>query len=307
MRKRVLDAFLAELIDCARQIPGTFEIILVDDGSRDGGAKIAVEWTKKDPAVRLIQLRRNFGQTAAVGCGIDHARGEIVVLLDADGQNDPHDIPLLLAEIEKGADIASGWRRKRRDTFLTRTLPSRIANTMISILTGVHLHDYGCSLKAYRREVVRDLDLVGEMHRFIPALASWHGARVTEVEVNHRARTKGVSKYGLGRIHKVFLDLLAVKFLIGYSTRPMRVFGVFGMLTGGIGVACGLTAAYGKIFWEWNLSNHAITILSVLFLLIGMQLLALGLMAELAVRTYYRAAGFKPYAIRRIVDSQKNN
>ena len=224
-----------------------WELILVDDGSRDHSPIELEKLAEKDPKhIRVVELRRNFGQTAAIAAGIDHAAGHIIVLMDADLQNDPADIPHMLEKINDGYDVVSGWRAKRKDNYLTRTLPSIMANKLISWVTGVHLHDYGCTLKAYRREVITGFKLYGEMHRFIPAVASWSGARICEVVVNHRPRTAGTAKYGLNRTIKVLLDLITVKFLGSFSTKPIYIFGGMGLLTGLGSVIAGLVVLYQK-------------------------------------------------------------
>lgn len=277
----------------------TWELILVDDGSRDASAARLEELTRQDPRVRAVLLRKNFGQTAAMAAGFDHARGEAVVTMDADLQNDPHDIGRLLERFREGYDIVSGWRKDRKDDFLVRTLPSRIANSFISKMTGVHLHDYGCTLKVYRKEVLTGLRLYGEMHRFLPALVAHQGARITEMEVTHHPRLHGVSKYGIGRSGKVVLDLLTVIFLGSYVTKPIYVFGGAGaaMVAGGIGVA--LLMLWWKLVDGISMILTPLPILSAMLVIIGIQFLMLGLLAELVVRTYHESQQKRIYTVRR--------
>jgi len=279
------------------------EMVLVNDGSRDGTAAALDALAASDPDLTVVHLRRNFGQTAAMSAGFDLARGAVIVSMDGDLQNDPADIPLLLAKMDEGYDVVSGWRLDRKDKWLTRRVPSRIANWLISTLTGVRLHDYGCSLKAYRREILRDVHLYGEMHRFIPALAHWAGGSVAEVPVNHRARTAGKSKYGLGRTTRVLLDLLTVKFLLSYSTKPIHVFGPPGLIAGLVGVVLGLYLTFVKLVEGHNIGQRPLLMLAVLLVLTGAQFITMGLLGEIQARTYYEATGRPPYAIRRVVSS----
>ncbi len=276
------------------------EVILVDDGSTDGSPQRLDEIAEKDERFTVIHLRRNFGQTAALAAGFDLARGEAVVAMDADLQNDPEDIPRMLEKLDDGYDVVSGWRRHRKDTWLTRTLPSRLANWLISRVTGVHLHDYGCSLKAYRAEVLSDVKLYGETHRFIPALAYWAGGRVTEMEVKHHPRVYGRTKYGLSRILKVVLDLATVKFLLTYATRPLQVFGRWGLISGGVGFLLALYLSFRKFAYHEALASRPALFLAVLLMLVGVQLICLGLMAELQARTYYEAQNKPVYTVRYI-------
>ncbi len=274
------------------------EVILINDGSTDGSDQRLDEIADKDDRFTVIHLRRNFGQTAALAAGFDHARGEAIVALDADLQNDPEDIPRLLAKLDEGYDVVSGWRKHRKDTWLTRKLPSAIANWLISRVTGVHLHDYGCSLKAYRAEVLRDVKLYGDMHRFIPALAYWAGGRVTEMEVTHHARKYGKTKYGISRTLRVLLDLATVKFLLAYATHPLQIFGRWGLISGGLGVLIGLYLTADKFIHGAALANRPALMLAVLLVLMGMQLITMGLIAELQARTYYEAQGKPVYTVR---------
>ncbi|MGI5819046.1 MAG: glycosyltransferase family 2 protein [Armatimonadota bacterium] len=278
----------------------TWEVILINDGSRDDSRARLDRVAREDPRFTAIHLRRNFGQTAAMSAGFDHARGDVIVAMDADLQNDPLDIPKLLAKIDEGYDCVSGWRRDRKDDRLTRVLPSRVANWLISTVTGVRLHDYGCSLKAYRREILDDVELYGEMHRFIPALARWAGAHITEVVVSHHPRQFGESKYGLSRIMRVILDLLTVKFLLSYATRPIQVFGRWGLLSGGIGFVIALYLTILKLGFGENIGDRPALLLAVLLILVGFQFVTMGLLAELQTRTYFEAQNKRIYAIREI-------
>jgi glycosyltransferase involved in cell wall biosynthesis len=282
-----------------------YEIIFVDDGSTDDSFKILKGYHESDPRVRVIRFRRNFGQTAALSAGFRHARGEIIVAMDADLQNDPADIPMLLDKLKEGYDVVSGWRKKRHDDALTRLLPSKVANWMISTITDVRLHDYGCTLKAYRREVLAETRLYGEMHRFIPALASWTGARIAECVVNHRARTAGMPKYGLGRTWKVILDLITVKFLGSFSTKPIYIFGGLGGLTTLGAIFCVLLMLYQKFFTSSHLSmnRNPLLILTAVLMIATVQFILMGLLAELQVRTYHESQNRPTYVIREILDT----
>jgi dolichol-phosphate mannosyltransferase len=275
----------------------TVEVILIDDGSRDKTPHLLKEATVTRPFVRVIRFARNYGQTAAMQAGFDASRGDVVIPLDADLQNDPADIPMMLEKLDEGFDVVSGWRRDRKDTLVTRKIPSWAANALISRISGVRLHDYGCTLKAYRRSVISGVHLYGEMHRFIPIYASWHGARVTEQVVNHRARTAGTSKYGLSRTGKVILDLLVVKFLVSYTTKPIYLFGGFGLLSLVASFSAFVAAIAFKIFAAKDLVQTPLPLLGVLFALVGVLSLLMGLLAELLVRTYYESQGKRPYAV----------
>lgn len=277
-----------------------YEIIFVDDGSRDRTLEISRRIASGDNRVKVVSFRKNFGQTAAMSAGFDYARGKVVIPMDGDLQNDPGDIPRLIAKIEEGYDVVSGWRKERKDTFLTRRLPSITANWLISKITGVHLHDYGCTMKAYRKEVVQNLNLYGEMHRFLPALASIYGVNVAEVVVRHHPRLRGKSKYGLTRILKVFLDLMTVKFLLSYSTKPIRLFGPLGLGAVSLSVLSGLAAIYMKIFDALSLNRNPLFLLSVILLFMGIQLISLGLIAEINVRTYHESQKKPIYAVKEI-------
>ena len=278
-----------------------FELILVDDGSTDGTVEKTHELRKSRPYLTIIEFRRNFGQTAAMAAGFDHARGEIVIPLDGDLQNDPNDIPRLIAKLNEGYDVVSGWRKHRKDKFVTRKIPSWLANRLIGKITGVALHDYGCTLKAYRREVIDQLRLYGEMHRFLPAMASWSGARVTEMAVNHRPRTRGQTKYGLNRTFKVILDLITIKFLGSFSTKPLHIFGGVGILTMLAAVILGCFVLYQKLSPEHlPFNRNALFMLSAGLVMMSVQFLLMGLLAEMLSRTYHESQNKPTYTIRRI-------
>ncbi|MBM3498223.1 MAG: glycosyltransferase family 2 protein [Armatimonadetes bacterium] len=290
-----------KLVEALDPLPNDYEIILVNDGSRDGTAAVLDALASADEHVVVGHLRRNFGQSAAMQAGFDLATGDVVIAMDADLQNDPADIPLLLAKLDEGFDVVSGWRKDRKDKWLTRVLPSNVANWLISTMTGVRLHDYGCSLKAYRREVLADVTLYGELHRFIPALAYWAGGTVAEVPVTHHSRQFGQSKYGLSRIFRVVLDLIAVKFLLSYSTKPIRIFGQWGCLAGALGSAVLAYLAYVKLILGADIGHRPLLLLGILLVFMAGQFITLGLVAELQARIYYEARGRPVYALRRVV------
>jgi dolichol-phosphate mannosyltransferase len=277
------------------------EIVYVDDGSTDGSLKVLRGIASVDPRVRVVALRRNYGQTAAMAAGIDAARGEVLIPMDADLQNDPADIVRLLQKLDEGYDVVSGWRKNRKDKMITRKVPSMLANRLISWIGGVPLHDYGCSLKAYRRESLQDVRLYGEMHRFIPIYASWDGARVTEIPVEHHARTMGKSKYGLSRTIKVVFDLITIKFMASYQTKPLYLFGWAGLLTFGVSLLSALLACLMK-YANWP--HHAdfiqtpLPIMAMVTLVLGVQLFLMGLLAEMLVRTYHESQEKPIYAVR---------
>ena len=294
---------LLEALDKALSPLGKpFEVVIVDDGSTDWTLEKLKALKPRYPWLRIVALRRNFGQSAAFTAGIDHARGEIIVTMDGDLQNDPRDIPKLLAKIEEGYDVVSGWRKDRKDPFFSRRLPSFLANVIISRLTKVKLHDYGCSLKAYRAEVIKGLTIYGELHRFIPALVSLGGARVAEIEVNHHPRRFGRSKYGLSRTYRVVLDLLLVLFFRKFATKPLHIFG----LTGGILLFLGITIegylTILKLFFGQDIGHRPLLLLGVLLILTGINLLGTGLLAELIIRTYYEASGKRIYHVREVIE-----
>lgn len=293
-----------ELVASCEKLDKTFEIIFVDDGSWDDSLVILKNIQKKDRRVKIIRLRKNFGQTPALSAGFDYARGEIIISLDADLQNDPNDFPLFIKKIDQGFDIVSGWRVKRKDKFFSRRIPSIIANWLISFITHVKLHDYGCTLKAFRREIVKSIKLYGEMHRFIPAIASNMGVSIAEVKVHHRPRRHGKSKYSVFRFTRVILDLLTVKFLLSYSTRPVQIFGLFGLLSAGIGGILALWLSYQRLFLRVGIGGRPLLLLAILLIVIGFQFITLGLLAEIMVRAYHESAEKRIYFIREIIDSE---
>jgi dolichol-phosphate mannosyltransferase len=288
----------AKLNEALKTLGRSAEIVYVDDGSTDASLRILREIAELDPRVRVVALRRNYGQTAAMAAGIDAAKGKVLIPMDADLQNDPADIIRLLQKLDEGYDVVSGWRKNRKDKMITRKIPSMIANRLISWIGGVPLHDYGCSLKAYRRESLQDVRLYGEMHRFIPIYAAWAGARVTEIPVEHHARTMGKSKYGLSRTLKVVLDLMTIKFMASYQTKPIYVFGSFGMLAFAISIISGLYAVFLKIFHKADFVQTPLPILSVVMFAVGVQFLLMGLLAEMLVRTYHESQAKTIYAVR---------
>lgn len=284
-----------------------YEIVFVDDGSADNSFNILSRLHQADVRVCVIRFRRNFGQTAALSAGFAHARGKIIIAIDADLQNDPTDIPEMITQLDEGYDVVSGWRKKRHDNAITRLIPSRIANWLIARITGVKLHDFGCTLKAYRREVVVETKLYGEMHRFIPALASWNGARITEMVVNHRPRSTGVTKYGLGRTLKVVLDLITVKFLGSFSTKPIYIFGGLGALSALGAVFCGLFVLYQKLAHNFSMNRNPLLILTAILIMATIQFVLMGLLAELQVRTYHESQNRPTYVIKEILESHRDD
>ena len=297
-----LGPLFAELTGALATLGRPVEVVAVDDGSTDGSFACLAALAHGDPRIRIVRLARNYGQTAALAAGIEHARAPVIVSLDADLQNDPADIPRLLAVLDGGVDVVNGWRSPRRDPWLTRRVPSQIANRLISLVTGTRLHDYGCTLRAMRTSVARELRLYGELHRFIPALAADLGARIAEVKVNHRPRTLGTSKYGLSRTLRVFLDLLTVKFLSGFSTRPIQLFGLFGLICAAAGL--GLTAYLGfeRIVLGVRLANRPLVLLAILMAVVGVQFVSLGLLGEMLVRTYHESQAKPIYRVREVVN-----
>ncbi|MEO8679559.1 MAG: glycosyltransferase family 2 protein [Vicinamibacterales bacterium] len=278
----------------------SYELVIVDDGSLDDTFEQLAALQSRDERLRVIRFRRNFGQTAAFAAGIAHARGKLIVTSDGDLQNDPADIPAMVALIERGHDIVCGWRKDRKDFFITRRVPSMLANKLISWATGVPLHDYGCSLKVFRAEVIKPLRLYGEMHRFLPAIASQMGVSIAEVVVNHRPRRAGMTKYGLSRTIRVVLDLATVKFLLSYSTRPLQIFGLVGLMTGGLGLLINLWLAYVRLFQHQGIAERPLLLLGVMLVFIGVQLLTFGLLAEVMARTYYESQDKPTYVIREV-------
>lgn len=280
----------------------TYEIICADDGSQDGSTELLKQLAASRDDLRAVLLRRNYGQSAAMSAGFNYARGRAIVTLDGDLQNDPADIPLLLAKLNEGYDLVSGWRKDRKDNA-SRVLPSKIANWLIGRVTGVELHDYGCSLKAYRAELAADVNLYGELHRFLPALAFIEGARITEMPVRHYARKFGKSKYGLGRTFRVLMDLLTIAFIKKFLTRPMHVFGSMGVVSMLLGTGLGLYLTFLKLAFAEDIGNRPLLILAVLLFLTGVQLFSFGLLAELLMRTYHESQGRPIYRVREVVDS----
>ncbi len=296
-----------EIIDACMDLGKSFEVLFIDDGSTDGSEQVLKDIHQSDPRVRLIRFRRNFGQTAALSAGFHHARGDIIITMDADLQNDPKDISLLLDKMKEGYDIVSGWRIKRKDKFFSRRLPSMLANWLISVITRVKLHDYGCTLKAFKKDVVKNINLYGEMHRFIPAIASMMGVDIAEVKVHHRPRKYGKSKYSIMRFVKVVLDLLTVKFLLSYSTRPLQIFGLFGLASGLIGGVLALILSYQRLILQQGIANRPLLLLAILLLVIGFQFITLGLLAEIMVRAYHESLQKKTYYIKEIVEDNSGS
>jgi dolichol-phosphate mannosyltransferase len=297
----------AKLDAALKALGRSAEIVYVDDGSNDGSLTILRELAAMDSRVRVVALRRNYGQTAAMAAGIDAARGKVLIPMDADLQNDPADIQRLLDKLDEGYDVVSGWRKNRKDKMVTRKIPSMLANRLISWIGGVPLHDYGCSLKAYRRESLQDVRLYGEMHRFIPIYASWAGARVTEIPVEHHARTMGKSKYGLSRTLKVVFDLMTIKFMASYQTKPIYVFGSFGMLAFAISLLGGLYAVFLKIFHRADFVQTPLPILCIVMFAVGVQFLLMGLLAEMLVRTYHESQAKAIYSVRERLGFPRND
>ena len=295
---------LHEEITCALSEKYDYEVIFIDDGSTDKSFDILSQLREKDQRVRIIKFRKNFGQTAAIAAGFEHSRGKTVLPLDADGQNDPGDIPMMVEKLNEGHDIVSGWRRKRHDNVVTRTFPSRVANWIIARITGVRLHDFGCTLKAYRWESIKEIRLYGEMHRFIPALAAWGGENVVEVVVNHRPRTTGQTKYGLNRTFKVVLDLITLKFLASFSTKPIYVFGGLGGLCAAGSLISGLVMLYQKFISAEGLAmnRNPLLIVSTVLFMACIQFVLMGLLAEILVRTYHESQGRHIYTIEKILE-----
>ncbi|MBN2317823.1 MAG: glycosyltransferase family 2 protein [Acidobacteria bacterium] len=295
-----LETFVRVLFQTLESTEEDFEVLFVDDGSTDGSDSYLETLPEKDSRIKLILFRRNFGQTAAMTAGFDYATGSILIPIDADMQNDPRDIPSVLSKLREGYDVVSCWRRNRKDPWLSRRLPSKLANRLISFISGVRLHDYGCTLKGYRREVVAHIRLYGEMHRFIPVYASWAGARVVEIPVNHNPRVAGTSKYGLNRTFKVILDLITVKMLGSYSTKPMYFFGGIGMISCGAGFLCAILTLLEKYYSGVKAHNNPLLLLAVFLFIVGIQFILMGLVAELVIRTYFESQNKVPYIVRHI-------
>jgi glycosyltransferase involved in cell wall biosynthesis len=292
-----LDQLHREITASMARVGRAYEVIYIDDGSRDGTTERLKTIRESDPHVRLLIFRRNFGQTAAMAAGFHHSKGTVVVTLDGDLQNDPTDIPMLIAKLDEGYDLVSGWRKQRQDAFWLRRLPSMVANFFIRLTTNVRVHDYGCMLKAYRGDTARSLRLYGEMHRFIPAIAGDLGARIAEMPVNHRPRIHGHSKYGISRVLRVVLDLMTVKFLSAFSTRPIHVFGTMGVVAGGVGGALLAWLGFQRIFMGVELGSRPIVLLALLAVITGVQLVTLGLLGEMLARTYHESQGKPVYVI----------
>ena len=300
-----LEQLHRELTDTLRAWGRPYELILVDDGSADTSFEILTRLQAADPSVRVIQFRRNFGQTAAFAAGFAAARGRLIVTSDSDLQNDPRDIPMMIARLEEGGfDIVCGWRKDRKDALITRRIPSMLANRLISWATGVGLHDYGCSLKVFRAEVVKSMNLYGEMHRFLPAIASEFGVDIVEHVVNHRPRVHGTSKYGISRTVRVVLDLMTVKFLISYSTRPVQIFGLLGLGMGSFGAALLLWLTYVKYVKHEGIADRPLLLFGIMFVVAGIQLLMHGLTAEMQARTYHESQGKPIYIIREVRETE---
>ena len=293
-----LEAMNTEIVGVVDKMDIDYEIIYIDDGSTDRSFEILSGLREQNQKIKVIQFRRNFGQTAGLAAGFDHASGDVIITMDSDRQNDPNDIPMLLDKINEGYDLVSGWRFDRQDAWLSRKLPSKIANGLISKITNVKLHDYGCSLKAFRKEVIENIRLYGEMHRFIPAIASWMGVRIAEVKVNHRARVAGTSKYGISRTFRVVLDLITVKFLLQYSARPIHFFGGIGMASGVLGFTIAFVMTIQKFFFEVPMGDRPLLLLSVLLIFIGLQFITFGLLGELMTRTYHESQNKPVYVVR---------
>ena len=296
-----IEPLVGEIRGALAPLKKSYEVIAVDDGSGDRTFAVLSRLRRCDPTINVIRLKRNFGQTAALAAGLAYASGEIVVLMDGDGQNDPADIPALLGKIEEGNDMVAGWRFHRQDPFLSRRLPSMIANRLISWTTKVKLHDYGCTLKAMRREIAKSLRLYGEMHRFIPAIAYERGARIAEIRVNHRPRLRGASKYGITRTLRVILDLLTVKFLSSYSTRPAHVFGPIGIISGFAGFLIALYLTAQKFAYDVDIGNRPLLLLSILLIFIGFQFVTMGLLGEMLARTYHESQDRTVYVIGEVL------
>ncbi len=278
-----------------------YEVLLIDDGSIDGTYQELLKIHKKNKSFKIVRFRRNFGQTAAMSAGFYYAEGKVIITLDADLQNDPGDIPKMLKKLEEGYDIVSGWRKNRQDKAVTRRFPSIVANKIISGLTGVHLHDYGCTLKAYRKEVIKNIDLYGEMHRYIPAIASWMGVQVTEIPVSHHSRKYGKSKYGISRTIRVILDIITIKFLLSYSQRPIQIFGLLGLISTGTGLIVTAYLIIMRLFFNQSLADRPLFMLSIFMIFIGIQLITMGLLAEILMRIYHEAQDKPTYVVKEII------
>jgi len=291
-----------KIIDTMNKLPYDYEIIAVDDGSTDNTFNKLKEIASKDKRLKVISFKRNYGQTAAMFAGFQHASGDVVITMDADLQNDPADIPILIEKINEGYDVVSGWRKDRKDPFFSRTLPSKIANYIISNATGVYLHDYGCSLKAYKKDIAKNFRLYGDMHRFLPALAKGLGAKITEVPVSHHPRLYGKSKYGIGRTIRVILDIFLVKFLNEYINKPLYAFGGIGFILFSLGFLSGLYLTYDKLINHQEIGQRPLLFLTVLLIISGLQFISTGIIAEVIIRTYYESQDIKPYRIKDVIN-----
>jgi glycosyltransferase involved in cell wall biosynthesis len=301
-----VEPLVQEITSVLAPLESAYEIIVVDDGSRDATFDRLACLRRTVCGLRVIRLKRNFGQTAALAAGLSHAQGDCVALMDGDGQNDPADIPAMMAELERGADLVCGWRYRRQDPLFSRRLPSMIANRLISWATQVELHDYGCTLKVMRREIAKGLKLYGEMHRFIPAIAYERGARVVEMKVNHRPRLRGTSKYGMTRILRVILDLLTVKFMLSYSTRPSHMFGLMGLGSVALGVAIGVYLSAQKFIYGQEIGGRPLLLMGILLIFIGFQFITMGLLGEMLARTYHESQDRPVFAVREILGEKEN-
>jgi len=299
-----VEPLVGEINGVLRHLGKSYEVVVVDDGSEDRTFAVLSKLHREQPTMKVVRLKRNFGQTAALAAGLAYARGEIVVLMDGDGQNDPADIPALLAKLAEGNDMVAGWRFNRRDPFLNRRLPSMIANRLISWTTRVKLHDYGCTLKAMRKDIAKDLKLYGEMHRFIPAIAYERGARIAELKVNHRPRLRGQSKYGITRTLRVVLDLLTVKFMISYSTRPSHVFGPIGILSGVAGFSIAIYLTIQKWVYDLEIGGRPLLLLAILLIFIGFQFVTMGLLGEMLARTYHESQDRQVFVVGEILEER---
>lgn len=297
-----LDYLYDNLMAVLENMDGSYEVILIDDGSRDKSYEKMKSIHAKNPNFKIIRFRRNFGQTAAMRAGFEYSHGAIIITLDSDLQNDPGDIPNMLAKMQEGYDIVSGWRKNRKDKLFSRRMPSVIANRLISRLFGVSLHDYGCTLKAYRKEVLENVELYGEMHRYIPAVASWMGISVAEIEVNHHPRKFGKAKYGISRTFRVILDLITIKFLLTYSKKPMQIFGLTGVIATVIGTGVTIWLIVERLFFEQPLATRPLFTLSISVIFVGIQLITMGLLGEIIMRTYHESTGKQTYIIKEILD-----
>ena len=296
-----------ELTEVMKSMACSYEILFVDDGSTDSTLSILQSIQAADQRIVVVKFRRNFGQTAAMSAGFDYSSGDVIITMDGDLQNDPRDIPRFIQKIEDGFDVVTGWRHDRKDAFLNRRLPSIIANKIISWTTGVALHDYGCTLKAFRKEVIKNIHLYGEMHRFIPAIASGMGISFTEIKVNHRARQFGTSKYGISRTIRVVLDLITVKFLLSYATRPIQIFGLLGVISGTAGFLIALIMTIQRQFFDIPLSDRPMLLLAIVLIFVGIQFISIGLIGELQARTYHETQKKPVYYVKEVYGFQKQD